>query len=318
MHIPVLFKEVLEMLNLQQGEQAIDCTAGEGGHGRAMAEAVGEKGKVLAIDWDADSLRRLQEKITKDDPGLFTRIAFAYGNFAHLKYIAEQNNFIEADAILFDLGFSSTQLEETDRGLSFQKDEPLDMRFDTHDDLLFTAAQILSRSSEKELERIFHEYGEERYARSIARHIVEKRKREPIYTTGALVACIQEAIPYRAGHPLPGRHHIHFATRSFQALRIAVNHELENLQEGLSGAEAIINKNGGRIAVISFHSLEDRIVKYTFRAWKEAGYGQSLTKKPVEASPEELIKNPRARSAKLRTFIFKPELIARSGESKYT
>ncbi len=305
MHIPVLSKEVLEILNLQKGEHAIDCTAGEGGHARAMAEAVGEQGKVLALDWDEDSLNRLQETMRVHYPNEAKRMIFTHGNFAYLQQLATQNDFGSADAILFDLGFSSTQLEETGRGLSFQKDEPLDMRFDTHDDLLFTAAQLLAQTSQKELERIFHEYGEERYARSIAQHIIESRKKEPIYTTGQLVARIQEAIPYRSAHPrIPGRH-IHFATRTFQALRIAVNHELENLQEGLQGAEAIAKKDGGRVAVISFHSLEDRIVKYTFRAWKEAGCGEILTKKPLQATTEETNQNPRARSAKLRAFAFK-------------
>ncbi|MBI2463006.1 MAG: 16S rRNA (cytosine(1402)-N(4))-methyltransferase RsmH [Candidatus Spechtbacteria bacterium] len=299
-HIPVLLNEVIKLLNPREGDNAIDCTAGGGGHAIALAEKIGEKGKILAIDWDAESLKQLEAKIRSAHAEIADRFVFSHGNFADIEELVSRSGFPKADCILFDLGFSSMQIEGEGRGLSFQKDEPLDMRLDRNDSSLMTAADILARYSAEDLEKVFREYGEERYARKIARHIVDTRKMRPILTTKDLVDRIAETMPERKEkvvRPKIGK--IHFATRVFQALRIEVNHELQNLEQGLDGALNVCS-NGARIAAISFHSLEDRIVKNKFRDWAKEGRCGIITKKPLVPSLQERIVNPRSRSAKLR------------------
>ncbi len=267
MHIPVLIKEVLQYLNVQPNENFVDCTANGGGHTKAVME---KGGKVLAIEWDKDIFKNLNSTISVND------------SYLNLKNIVKENNFSPVNGILFDLGMSSQQLEGSGRGFTFQKDEPLDMRYSTDNDL--TAEYIVNNWSESELIKMLEEYGEERFARNIARNIIKQR---PIRKTFQLV----KAIGGRKGR-------IHPATRTFQALRIAVNDELNSLKGVLPDAEEILAP-GGRLVVISFHSLEDRIVKNFFRNSNL----NILTKKPITALLEETKDNPRARSAKLRAGV---------------
>lgn len=280
-HTPVLLKEVLTFLNLQPGDSVIDATINGGGHAEAMLERVGKQGKLLGIDWDCgliDELRSTHHELQAKN------VALVCGNFADIENIAKQNGFSKVEGILFDLGFSSYHIEQSGRGFSFRKDEPLDMRYDTTSPL--TASHIVNSWQERAIRRVLGEYGEERFAPRIARRIVETRRRKRIERTRELVELLGVALPgwYR-------RRKIHFATKTFQALRIAVNNELENIQRGVAEAVSLL-ADGGRLAVISFHSLEDRIVKNIF----------NNKKKPVRASPEECIRNSRARSAKLRVF----------------
>lgn len=275
MHIPVLQKEVIGYLDPKPNENFIDATLGEGGHATAILEKIKPRGKVLGIDFEI--------RVKAQD-----RLILAGGNFADLKEIVRENKFSSVSGILFDLGLSSWHLEESGRGLSFQKNEPLDMRFDLNSQL--TAERILSYWSFQEIERILKEYGEEQFSVPIAKEIIEARKLRIIKNTGQLVGIIKKATPgwYQ-------RQKISPATKTFQALRIAVNDELNNFKKALPQAMEIL-KNGGRLAIISFHSLEDRIVKDFF----ENNSLKILTKKPVAPTLEEIKSNPRSRSAKLR------------------
>ncbi len=266
-HIPVLQKEVLEYLDPKPNENFIDATIGLGGHTRAILEKNKPNGKVLGIELDSALYKKLKE--TQID-----RLILKNDSYANLKQIVEEHNFRPVQGILFDLGMSSWHLEESGRGFSFQRNEPLDMRFNPEINPL-TAQEIVNHWPEKEIEKILKEYGEERFTRRIARKIIETRKREPIKTTLQLVEI------------LGGRH---FARRTFQALRIAVNDELENLKKALPQALEVLEREG-KIVVISFHSLEDRIVK------------NFLKGKVIRPTIEEIQKNPRARSAKLRIAI---------------
>jgi len=279
MHIPVLQNEVIEYLNPKKNENFIDATLGGAGHTKAILSHNGPAGKVLGIDWDAQALQQVKEK----------RLTLVHENFANLKKIITDLKFHPVHGILFDLGFSSNQLEQKGKGFSFQRDEPLDMRYDTNHSV--TAEKILNHSSKTELETILKEYGEEHFAKEITKEIIETRNIKPIITTKQLVSVVQKATP-RWYH----KRKIHPATKTFQALRIATNNELENLKQGLEAALQIVEKQG-RIVVISFHSLEDRIVKEFFNNREMC---TKLTKKPVLASQAEVQKNPRARSAKLR------------------
>jgi 16S rRNA (cytosine1402-N4)-methyltransferase len=273
-HIPVLLKEVIAQLDPRPGAIVIDATAGEGGHVIELARRVAPQGGVVAIDRDVEALADVAE-------------------------IAQEHRAAPAEGILFDLGFSSWQLEESGRGFTFQKDEPLDMRFDTTDTTSPTASDIVNGSSVAELEYILRTYGEEHHAMRIAREIVRRRKHKKITTTTELVAIIEELIPRR------GR--LHPATKTFQALRIAVNDELLHIERGLQGARTILAP-GGRIVVLSFHSLEDRLVKTMFRSWEDNGFGTRINNKVITANFHEVRENPRSRSAKLRVFSAVPSL----------
>ncbi|MBI2451064.1 MAG: 16S rRNA (cytosine(1402)-N(4))-methyltransferase RsmH [Parcubacteria group bacterium] len=287
-HQSVLGKEILEIFDPKSGENFIDATIDGGGHARMILEKIGSEGKLLGIDWDCQMIDRLEKR---------ENLILECGNFANLKSIIEKNSFLNIKGVLFDLGFSSLQIEKSGRGFSFQKDEPLDMRFNPKEGI--SARDILNKYSERDLSNILWEYGEERYSRRIARAIVEARRRKRIESTFDLVEIIKKAAPrvylYSRIHP---------ATRTFQALRIAVNRELENISKGLEAAYEVLDKNG-KIAVISFHSLEDRIVKNFFRDGSKEEMIKIITKKPIRPSEEEIIKNPRARSAKLRAAIKK-------------
>lgn len=300
MHTPVLLKEVIEHFDPKPGQKFIDATIDGGGHALAILEKILPNGKLLGIEWDGKLLNSLKLKI--ENLKLNQGVILVNDSYVNLKKIAEENDFVNIDGILFDLGISSWHIDAAGRGFSFQKDEPLDMRFAAQNEAdIFeprfsniTAEEVINRWPLDDLIGIFKEYGEERFAKLIAVGIVKARKEKPIKTTFELVEIIKKSVPfwYRSGR-------IHFATRTFQALRIAVNHELENLEAGISQAVEVL-RTGGNLGVISFHSLEDRIVKNFFRTKAKEGILKIITKKPVRAGPVETTENPRARSAKLR------------------
>lgn len=284
MHIPVLLNEVVEYLNPKPGENFIDCTIGEAGHALAILERAKPTGKLLGIDADLKAIKRIESQ---------EKLILIQGNFKDLKKIVEREVFQPVSGILFDLGLSSWQIEESGRGFSFKKDEPLKMTFN---DQGLTAEEVVNKWPEEALREIFIKYGEEKYSKRIAKQIIEKRKEKPIKTTLQLKEIVEKATPFsEARRGGIGR----VLARIFQALRIVVNDELENLKQGLEQALEIL-KPKGRLVVISFHSLEDRIVKNFFRENKSL---KILTKKPITASEEEIKKNPRSRSAKLRAAI---------------
>lgn len=285
-HQPALLRETLEFLAPAPGETFVDATLGGAGHAIEIAKRIGSNGMLIGIDRDASFLEQARKKLGNCE----CRISIVQGNFENLRGILKKLNVECIDGLLMDLGLSSMQLETGERGFSFSLDGPLDMRMDM--EIGQPAGHYLKHLSEKSLTSILQTYGEERYARKIARAIVQARQRQPIATTSNLVNVILRAVPRR-----PGR--IHPATRVFQALRILVNRELECLANALRGVEDVM-KPGARIAVISFHSLEDRVVKNAFREKGNAGVFEVLTRKPVTASEEEARLNPRSRSAKLR------------------
>lgn len=294
MHKPVLLKEVLETLDPQPGKIYVDATANGGGHLAAILEKIGQEGKILGIDWDCDLIAHLKEKYAAEK-----RVMFVCDNFANIKAIMDAKGLQQADGIFADVGFSSYHIEQSGRGFSFLKDEPLDMRYHAQSGCL-SAEGIVNTWSEGELERIIREYGEERFAKKIATAIAGARRQKKILTTSELARIISMAVPswYQRGR-------IHPATRTFQALRIAVNGELDNLTVFLEMAIGLL-KNNGILAVITFHSLEDRIVKNFFKTKEKEGLLALLAKKPITASREETKINPRARSAKLRTVKITP------------
>lgn len=283
-HVPVLLNEVLEHLAPKSGETFIDGTLGDGGHAEGILERIAPNGVLLGIDLDHGAIERAGIRLARfGDHFIAER-----GNYRDLSAIAEKHGIRAVNGILLDLGISSAELEESGRGFSFQKDEPLDMRMGMEGP---TAAEIINSAPKDELARVIRLYGEERYADRIAEEIVRRRRRKRIMTTVDLVETIREAVP---GSYERGR--IHPATRTFQALRIAVNDELQGLREALPQTVRSLAP-GGKIAVISFHSLEDRLVKHFFRDSEEL---RIVTKKPIRPIQKEIIENPRARSAKLR------------------
>ena len=288
-HKPVLTKEVLELLNPVKNENFIDCTVGEGGYATLILEKNKPFGKLLGIDLDLEQIENC--KLTIND----NRLILVNDSYTNIKDIIERIKFGPVNGILLDLGYSSWQLEKSGRGFSFQKDESLDMRYNISHSL--TAKIIVNEYSHDSIEKIFHEYGEERFAKRITQKIIEERKFKKIEGTIQLVQIIKEAIPLKLLH---GR--IHFATRTFQALRIAVNDELNNLTKVLQNIVSVLSP-GGRIVIISFHSLEDRIVKNFFKNREKNDDIRILTKKPLTAKISELKINPRSRSAKLRAFV---------------
>ena len=291
MHKPVLLHEAVEALGLSEGKVFLDGTLGSGGHSAEVATLYGEKVTIIGLDRDQDALRRSGEKLRNLHAKHFLKLK----SFREMDEALEEVGVSSVDAILLDLGISSNQIEESGRGFTFQKDEPLLMTMKENpgeEDL--TARKILNTFSEETLELIIRGFGEEKYSRKIARAIVERREEKPFETTSDLVETIMGAVPafYERGRINP-------ATRTFQALRIATNEELTALEEGLAkGFEAL--SPGGRFAVISFHSLEDRIVKNFFRDKAREGKAKLINKKPITASEEEIRSNPRSRSAKLR------------------
>ncbi|MGZ4389897.1 MAG: 16S rRNA (cytosine(1402)-N(4))-methyltransferase RsmH [Gaiellaceae bacterium] len=304
-HVPVLADEVRELLAVEPGETVVDCTFGAGGHARLLAADLRGDGRLIAIDRDP-SVKEYFERFRKRT-GVQTRLL--RGEFSLVLTQLAQNG-VRADAILMDLGVSSMQVDRPERGFSYAADAPLDMRMDTSAET--TAADLVNTLDERELEQVFRRYGEERYARQIARAIGRRRRERPYERTGELVDTIKAAIPAPArfgdGHP---------ATRVFQALRIAVNDELGVLEEALPAAVEML-RPGGRLAVISFHSLEDRLVKHFIRAQARGctcppdfpicvcgnePVLRALTRKAVRPGPAELAHNPRAGSARLRAAV---------------
>lgn len=281
-HTPVLVKEVIQLLKPASGKVFIDATLGGGGHTKALAK---QRARVLAIDHDPDAIEESKKWLEE-----YPSVRVVLGSFEHIADIAKAHDVTQVDGILFDLGVSSHQLDVAGRGFSFQKNAPLDMRTDPS--LSVTAKDLVNALPESKLTELFITFGEERQAKKIAQAIGGARKLKPIETTSDLVAIIQKSIGERKGG-------IHSATRVFQALRIAVNSELQALENGLQQAYAVV-KPEGIIAVISFHSLEDRIVKRQFKAWEQENKGFAVTKKLLMATVEEQQANPRSRSAKLR------------------
>ncbi|MDD5382326.1 MAG: 16S rRNA (cytosine(1402)-N(4))-methyltransferase RsmH [Candidatus Margulisbacteria bacterium] len=269
-HTPVLLKEVIEFLNIKPGGLYVDCTLGGGGHAAAMKGV-----RLFAFDQDEDALAAARTKLFDNN-----NITYIHDNFANLKKHIQE----PVDGVLFDLGVSSYQIDEPARGFSLQHDGPLDMRMDKSQKL--TAEKIINSFRQADLEKIFKELGEERFSHRIAKAIITQREKEPIVSTVQLKQVIEKAIPTWKKRESE--------TRIFQALRIYINNELENLKSALAAAIELL-KPGGRIVVISYHSLEDRIVKHVFKEQLKV-----LTKKPVQPTDEETASNPRARSAKLR------------------
>ncbi|MEW5932388.1 MAG: 16S rRNA (cytosine(1402)-N(4))-methyltransferase RsmH [Bacillota bacterium] len=290
MHRPVMVAQVVELLGVKPGGTYVDCTVGEGGHAAAIMDRAGPGGRLLGLDWDGEALAAARERLAPWGSAVRLR----QEPFFRLAEILAEEGMGPVDGVLFDLGVSSRHLDDPARGFSYQYEGPLDMRMDRRQAL--TAADLVNGLGEDDLAFIIARYGEERWARRIARSIVQRRARSPLRTTTDLVAAIRDAIPAPArrkgGHP---------ARRTFQALRIAVNRELEQLEQALDQA-ADGCRPGGRVCVISFHSLEDRIVKRRFLALARAGRGTVLTRRPLVPGPEEVRENPRSRSARLRGF----------------
>ncbi len=284
-HCPVLAEETLNYLAPQSGGIYVDGTLGLGGHTEAILKKSAPEGRVIAFDWDEAAIHKSQERLRP----FADRLTILRRNFSEIGDGLASIGLDRVNGILIDIGLSSLQLDMGERGFSFQRDEPLDMRMDTRREV--TAASILADGSEKELADIFYYYGEEKQARRIASFIVKERAVQPFVSSGQLADIIARAVPKRF-HPK----RIHVATLVFQALRIAVNTELENLSGILEDAASLMYP-GARFCVISFHSLEDRMVKRKFRANAEF---KVLTSKPIVASQEERERNPRSRSAKLR------------------
>ncbi|OIO48617.1 MAG: 16S rRNA (cytosine(1402)-N(4))-methyltransferase [Parcubacteria group bacterium CG1_02_40_82] len=292
MHIPVLQKEVLEFLSPKADENFIDATIGGGGHAFEILKHTAPNGKLLGIDVNLAAIEDLKEKIKNEE--IKNRLILICGNFSNLQNIVRDFNFNSVRGVLADLGFSSGEIETSGRGFSFLRDEPLDMRYGKNE---LTAEKIINNWSDQDLTKIFREYGEERFADKIAAAIVRDRKTKRIETTFELVRIIRQSTPY-----FYHRRRLHPATKVFQALRIAVNDELNNLNKFLPQVLDVL-VSGGRLAIISFHSLEDRIVKNFLKEKKREGLIEILTKKVTRPRHEEIAQNPRARSAKLRAAI---------------
>ena len=301
-HIPVMAEEVLLWLVQEDARIYLDCTVGYSGHAEKILEATyGSDSRLIGFDRDAVAIAASRDRLAR----FGDRVLLLHGHFVELKQHLAASGIGQVDGILFDLGVSSAQLEEPTRGFSFQGDSPLDMRMDQS--MSGTAADLINRWPEAQLADTIFQFGEERFSRRIARAIVHARERHPLATTKELVSVIEGAVPANYRH---GR--IHCATRTFQAFRIAVNQELDCLEPALRDAVDALSP-GGRLCVISFHSLEDRIVKHTFRALsgKNSPTLMVLTKKPQVPTREESDRNPRSRSAKLRVA----QRVSREGHS---
>lgn len=289
MHKPVLLHEVIKLLDPKPGEFVVDGTIDGGGHAEEILKNISPGGKLLGIDWDAKMIAETKEKFAGHN-----EVNLICGNYADLPVILETRKLGKADGLLLDLGFSSEQLEHPGKGFSFEKDEPLLMTYDSERE---PVKNILKKLGDKDLAKIIFELSGEKYAMRIARAIKEHEERRTIETTAELAEVVREVVPknYERGRINP-------ATRTFQALRIYANDELGNLKKVLDSLDRIL-RSGGRVAVICFHSLEDRIVKSVFKEMEGKGVLRILTKKPVVPAEEELLNNPRSRSAKLRAAV---------------
>ncbi len=288
LHEPVMTAEVLRVLEPRRGGLFVDCTTGLGGHSLALLDAGATR--VIGLDRDPDALELASKRLA----AFADRVELVHSDYRQLAQVLDSRGITAVSGILADLGVSSMQFDTEGRGFSFRRDEPLDMRMDRTQGP--TAADLLADAEEEDLANVIFQFGEERHSRRIARAIVRRRDVEPITTTGRLAEIVRRAVPVR------GYQRIDPATRTFQALRIWVNRELEDLDTFLQEAARRLTA-GARFVVITFHSLEDRIVKHTFRALATAGEAwQVLTRKPIGPGDEEVARNPRARSAKLRAI----------------
>ncbi|MDP2945965.1 MAG: 16S rRNA (cytosine(1402)-N(4))-methyltransferase RsmH [bacterium] len=286
-HIPVLLNEVLKYLNPRPNQNFVDATVGDGGHARAILKNTAPNGKLIAVDRDVDSVVRAKSNLKEFE----NRVLFVNDSFGNILKIVEEGGFNRIEGILFDFGMSTNQLENSGRGFSFQRDEVLDMRYDIKAQV--TAEDVLNNYSEAELVRIFKEFGEEPKALKTAAAIIKARGEKRIKTTGELVRIIEKIIKRRGK--------IHPATKIFQALRIEVNQELTEIERALVDVPKVL-PSGGRAAFISFHSLEDRLIKNWAKDLNRKNVIKILNKKPLTTSAEELKANPKSRSAKLRVI----------------
>jgi 16S rRNA (cytosine1402-N4)-methyltransferase len=288
-HDPVMMNEVLNHLAPGPGKVIVDCTTGRGGHSRVLAQQLGDQGQLICLDADPRNLEFARSRLAD----VAAKVRFFHANFAELPDVLEAAAVGRVDGILADLGISTNQLFESDYGMSFSADMPLDMRIDPR--VGTSAADLVNSLREEDLANVLYELAQERYSRRIARKIGEARRISPIKTTGRLAELVRSAIPRRGGAP----EKIDPATRTFLALRMAVNQEMGNLQMVLKTAPGLLN-GGGRFAVISFQSMEDRLVKQAFRSLEANGVCEILTPRPLSPTTEEIAANPRSRSAKLR------------------
>lgn len=297
-HKPVLLNEVIKVLDPKSGEFFIDGTLGGGGHTAAIAKCLGSNGRILAVDVDDEAVKRVaaEFKISNFPPEANSpsenKFQIFYSSYTEIPEILKKEKLPKANGLLLDLGFSSFQIDDPQRGFSFLHDAPLDMRYDVHSKNI-SAEDVVNGMNEKDLADIFWKYGEERWSRVIAKKIIDERKKRRIHTTTELAYITEKAIS-RKGRTHP-------ATKVFQALRIYTNKELENVETIMRRIPDIIAKNG-RVAIISFHSLEDRIVKNAFRDIVKSKKAEFINKKPIIPTRAELLNNPRSRSAKLRAI----------------
>jgi 16S rRNA (cytosine1402-N4)-methyltransferase len=296
-HNPVLLQEVLDHLALKPGAIVMDGTLGSGGHAEAILKEIGPSGRLIGFDQDPEAIARCQVLFQGD-----SRVTLVHENFRNLKKVFSDFKITGFDAVLLDIGTSSEQLADGKRGFSFQTEGELDMRMNPEVGL--KASELLAQMPETELADLFYHYGEERNSRRFARVIVESRREQPIQTIEDLNRTLERALPahmrFKKGQR-PSWARRHPSTKVFQALRIGVNDELEALKEGMSAAFDSLAKSG-RLGIISFHSIEDRIVKQQFRKWDDEERGNLIFRKPIVANPSEILNNPRARSAKLRVI----------------
>lgn len=288
-HKPVMWKEAIEALHLRAGLTIVDATIGTGAHAEKILKDIAPDGRLIGMDRDEDSLQISKERLKefKDN------VTFAHADFRNIDKVLGEHGIKKIDGILFDLGISSYQLDSQERGFSFRYDAPLDMRMDRTSHIL--AYDLVNNLTEKEISGVLWAFGQERWHNRIARYLVRERTQSPVATTGQLKEVVMKALARGASH----YQRIHPATRTFQALRIAVNRELEALEGGLAKLPEFLRK-GAYVCVISFHSLEDRIVKRNFRENALKGLYRIITKKPLEPTRQEIHDNPRARSAKMR------------------
>ena len=285
-HIPVLMKETIEILDPKPGQNFVDCTFGRGGHSRELLEKTAPDGIIIGLDWDGQSLESYKKNNIVPERLILEKL-----NYADIQNSQTVKDNYPISGMLYDLGMSSWHIDESSKGFAFSKDEPLDMRYDSQNPL--TAARIVNEFMAQDLEKIFSEYGQEKDSKKITKAIVSVRRSKPIETAGQLAAVVSKVAP-------PAHRNAALA-RIFQALRIAVNRELDNIEKGIgSGFELLAP--GGRMAIITFHSLEDRIVKLKFRELVDSGRARPILEKPLAPQNEEIIINPRSRSAKLRAI----------------
>lgn len=288
-HEPVLLEKVLALLDVQEGETVLDGTLGAGGYAQAILERLGEKGRLIVLDRDPEAIQKASDRF-KNSP----QVTFCQVNYSEFEKALESQGVSTCDKMVLDLGLSRDQLLDPARGFSFAESGPLDMRM-SKDENIPTLAELLSTISEKDLADLIYKYGEEHFSRRISKAILEAQRHHVICTTAELAQVIQRAVSYRRGR-------LHPATRSFQAFRIAVNQELEHLGLFLEKFPARLRRSGGRLGIVAFHSLEDRMVKERFKALSSTSEFRLVNKKAEKADIQEIRKNPSARSARLRVI----------------